>query len=190
LKDAESAYDQALPLYRTIEDRLGEANTLKGMANLALSEQRLPAAFDLLCQALRLAEDVQDALGAAGTRGYMARVAFAAARPLHAAVLGARAWRMLAAIESLYGQTLALQEMARAWAALERPEDSTAAMLLAWALAEDIGAPLAAQLREATGQEPPSLEQRRGLEQAVERAADADEEALRERGEDPEAPWA
>ena len=58
LAEARQHYDQALPLYRQIGDRLGEANTLAALSRLALHEGRDEEAQRLLERAVRLHEAI------------------------------------------------------------------------------------------------------------------------------------
>ena len=67
LAGARERYDAALPLYREIEDRLGEANTLKALGDLARRTADLSGARERYESALPLYREIEARLGEANT---------------------------------------------------------------------------------------------------------------------------
>jgi tetratricopeptide (TPR) repeat protein len=55
---AEALYRQALPLYREIGDRLGEAHCLYSWGRLAASQQNLSAADEFFTEAAQIYESI------------------------------------------------------------------------------------------------------------------------------------
>lgn len=70
--------EQALPLYRQIGARLGEAGTIKSLGDVARLQARYQEAAELYQQALPLYRQIGDRLGEAGTLVAQARLARAA----------------------------------------------------------------------------------------------------------------
>ncbi|MBN1220153.1 MAG: tetratricopeptide repeat protein, partial [Anaerolineae bacterium] len=62
-----ASYNQALELFRAVQDRLGEANTLKAIGALKLAEGQLEEALKLLDQTLQLYQTIGDRVGQANT---------------------------------------------------------------------------------------------------------------------------
>ena len=155
LADALDSYNQALPLFRQIDDKLGEANTLAGLACLFMASADYDGAIDRSLAALALHRSIHNDLGEAAATGYLARAVLAAGQPVRAVVLAHLAFRTLVRIQNCFGQTLALRDLAKGLAALDRNEEASAAMLLAWHIADTIGDPLSTRLRSDTGLEPP-----------------------------------
>jgi tetratricopeptide (TPR) repeat protein len=73
LEEALAAYKQALPIYRAVQDRLGEANTHKALGDLYVRTARLEEALAAYKQALPIYRAVQDRLGEANTLQALAR---------------------------------------------------------------------------------------------------------------------
>jgi tetratricopeptide (TPR) repeat protein len=191
LEDAARTYDEALPLYRAIDDRLGEANVLAGMGNLMLAQGAPARAFQRYLEALARHGEIEDMLGVAAAHGYLARASLVAGNALKAVVLGRRALKTLRDIDDRFGQMLALLDLGRALGALEREEDASAALVLAWSHAAAIQHPLAQQMSDATGSaDPPSAEDAEQAEPIVAAAIAACEQELQARGEDPYSPLA
>ncbi len=67
LKEAEQRYTAALPLFRQIEDRLGEANTLRVLGELYVRTDRLKEAEQRYAEALPLSRQIENRLGEANT---------------------------------------------------------------------------------------------------------------------------
>ena len=74
---AKQAYAGALPLYREIGARLGEASCLRSMALLRLQTGEPRRAFEAFLETRSLQEKIGDNLGLQGTLGYLARTAAA-----------------------------------------------------------------------------------------------------------------
>ena len=70
LSEAETAYNQALPLYRQIEDRLGEANTRKSLGQLRSKQDRVEEAEAHFAQALQMYEAIGERYSIAITLTY------------------------------------------------------------------------------------------------------------------------
>jgi len=64
-QDAIELYQQALPLYRELGDRLGEANTLRSLGDAARMQDRYQDAIELYQQALPLYRELGARLGEA-----------------------------------------------------------------------------------------------------------------------------
>ena len=77
LDDPRNTYQDALPIYRQINDRLGEANTRQSLGLLALSERDADGAFRRFAELPALFESLRDRLGIQAALGYMARAAAA-----------------------------------------------------------------------------------------------------------------
>ncbi|MBX3743708.1 MAG: tetratricopeptide repeat protein [Verrucomicrobiae bacterium] len=67
LEDAEQSYRDALPIYRQIESRLGEANTLRALGDLQVRRDRLQDAEQSYRDALPIYRQIEDRLGEANT---------------------------------------------------------------------------------------------------------------------------
>lgn len=63
LREAEANYAAALPIYRQIEARLGEANTLKALGNLSVADGLPRRGFNELLSAIPLYEAIESPLG-------------------------------------------------------------------------------------------------------------------------------
>ncbi|MBY0508360.1 MAG: tetratricopeptide repeat protein, partial [Bryobacteraceae bacterium] len=68
-------YQQALPLYQQIGDRLGEANCRQALGDVARMQARYADAFDLYQQALPLFQQIGARLGEANCRRSLGDVA-------------------------------------------------------------------------------------------------------------------
>jgi tetratricopeptide (TPR) repeat protein len=71
LQDARSRYDEALPIYRDIDARLGEANTLQMLAQTASLEGHDQQAVQGFEEALHLHQQIRDQLGVRADYGYL-----------------------------------------------------------------------------------------------------------------------
>jgi tetratricopeptide (TPR) repeat protein len=67
LREAEESYRAALPIYREIEARLGEANTLRALGDLQVRTARLREAEESYRAALPIYREIEDRLGEANT---------------------------------------------------------------------------------------------------------------------------
>ncbi|UQA61082.1 tetratricopeptide repeat protein [Polyangium aurulentum] len=67
LKEAEEAYEHALPIYKAIDARLGEANTLRALGDLFVRTARLKEAEEAYGHALPIYKAIDDRLGEANT---------------------------------------------------------------------------------------------------------------------------
>ena len=68
MRNADAArqhFDNALPLYEALDEKLGEANTLKSLGNVELQLGNVDAACQHFDNALRLYEALDDQLGKA-----------------------------------------------------------------------------------------------------------------------------
>lgn len=189
LKEAEEAYHRALPIYSSIEDRLGEANTLSGLGNLLVAHGDPLTAFARYLEALALHQRVDNQLGVAAAHCYLARAAMAAARPLRAAVLGRWALKIFEGMEDEFDQMLTLRDLSQALYRLDREEPASAALVLAWSHAAAIKDPFAAHMAQQTGHEaPPDADDVQIARALLTAALSACEAELQASGEDPYAP--
>ena len=124
LNDAERVYEQALPIYRAIEARLGEANTLRALGNLYVRTNRLNDAERVYEQALPIYRAIEARLGEANTLQGMGRLALAKGAPAEAFehVLGAL--RIQQAINDALGQGGSLGYLAHIAKRAERFEQA------------------------------------------------------------------
>ena len=81
LARADSVYQKALPLYRQIEARLGEANTLRALGDLYVRTDQLARADSVYQKALPLYRQIEDRLGEANTLQSMGAWYFAKGQP-------------------------------------------------------------------------------------------------------------
>ena len=146
LAGARQAYEQALPIYREIDDRLGEANALSSLGRWHLASGNLQSAFVALHAALQAQQAIADALGAAGSQVYLARFAAQAGQPLQAAGLAAAALATLEAIDDRFGQRIAYLDLGQALLG-SHPAKGLACLLRAEDLARQIKDPMADRIR-------------------------------------------
>ena len=64
---ARTRYEEALPIFREIQDRLGEANTLLGLGDLERREDHMVQAHTRYEEALPIFRDIQERMGEANT---------------------------------------------------------------------------------------------------------------------------
>jgi tetratricopeptide (TPR) repeat protein len=102
LREAEETYNQALPLYQQIEDRLGEANKLMSLGDLYVRQARLREAEEAYNQALPLYQQIEDRLGEANTRKSLGQLRSAQDRVTEAEDLFAQALEIYEAIGDHY----------------------------------------------------------------------------------------
>ncbi|HNC53265.1 MAG TPA: hypothetical protein PLO14_13680, partial [Accumulibacter sp.] len=132
---------------RQIEDRLGEANVLQSMGQLALAEQHPREAFALMLQVKDLQVGIDDRLGLGGTHGYMSRIAAAIGALEQAVGLAGRALAIFEQVDDRFGQILALQDLGQALLRAQ-PELGIACLMQAQERAAAIGHPPADRLGE------------------------------------------
>jgi tetratricopeptide (TPR) repeat protein len=119
LDGARRAYESALPIYREIHARLGEANLHQGLGNLHIAEQDYQAAFNEFRAALDVHNEIQDRLGLGGDLVYMGRAAAAAGSHAQAVILFDEALNLLRTINDQWGQALSLEGQAQSFWNLE-----------------------------------------------------------------------
>ena len=147
LAGAAASYAAALPLYRQIGDRLGEANTLQALGQLSLAQGAPAAAFAQTLQALKLQQTLDNQSGVGSAHAYLARVAASVGALPQMVGLSERAMRIFIDIHDRFGQMLTLDTLGRALLP-QAPAQGLACLLLAQAIAGEIGHPNA----EAIGQ--------------------------------------
>ena len=147
LAGAAASYAAALPLYRQIEDRLGEANTLLSLGQLSLVQGVPVAAFAQTLQALRLQQSLDNQGGVGAAHGHLARVAASVGALPQMVGLSGRAVRIFTDIQDRFGQMLTLDTLGRALLP-QATAQGLACLLWAQAIAGEIGHPNA----EAIGQ--------------------------------------
>ncbi|MCL4252116.1 MAG: tetratricopeptide repeat protein, partial [Anaerolineae bacterium] len=120
---------QALPIYATIGDRLGQANTLKALGDLNVREDRLADARQAYEQALPIYATIGDRLGQANTFRSLADLA--ARENDHVAALNgyARSAALAEEIGSPYTAAIARASAAPSHAALGSHSEAVSALL-------------------------------------------------------------
>ena len=108
---ARDAYQQGLPLYRAIKERLGEANTLQGQGLLAMQEGDAAAAFRRFAELPAVFQSIDDRLGIQAAFGYMARAAAALGQTDRALLLAGESLALGRAVDDRFGQTITLALM-------------------------------------------------------------------------------
>ena len=139
LAGARADYERALPIYRAIEDRLGEANTLQSLGNLLRAEQQFEAAFAAYAQALQIHTEIQAALSVAADLLQMGRTAQMAQSHTQALQLADQALNIYRQIEDRWGQALSLEDQAKALLSLEAYDAAIAAWWQAAGIFQAIG---------------------------------------------------
>jgi len=179
LDGARRDYDTALPIFREIHARLGEANTRQSLGNLRLAEGKPEDALAEYLAALDIHIQVQARLSMGADLGYTARAAGAAEQHGRAALFDEWSLAIHRAIGERWGQILNLQHQAEALWALKAQGAALAAWWQAREIARAIGAPQAGQLDALFGQ----VEQQIGAEQYQALAADLQAHAEERRQE-------
>ena len=129
-----------MPLYRQIEDKLGEANTLNGIGNLLRMEGQYDAAFTHYHQALQIQVQIDNQLGVAAALLQMGRTAQAAKAHAQAIDLAERALVIYRAIgDDAFDEALAIEDQGGALLDLGEQDAAIAAWWRARALFEKSG---------------------------------------------------
>jgi tetratricopeptide (TPR) repeat protein len=152
LSGARASYEQALPIYREIEDRLGEANVLQMLGNLALAEGSADVAFDNFRAALRIHAEIENYLGVAACYGYMGRAAKSAGDHARAILLIEEAVKIYRQITDDWSQGIVLGWQGESFFQLELDDAAIAAMWRARELMRSSGNPQAQQFDELFAQ--------------------------------------
>jgi tetratricopeptide (TPR) repeat protein len=105
--EADQLYQQALAIYRQIGNRLGEANCLKSLGEVARMQARYAEAAGLYHQALPIYRQIADRFGEAGCLRSVGRLAALQHNP-H---LAREASELAAAIYSTIGLTAQAQQV-------------------------------------------------------------------------------
>jgi len=145
LAGARQAYEQALPIYRAIKARLGEANTLQSMGQLAWAEQHPRQAFALMLQVKDLQVAIDDRLGLGGTHGYLSGIAASVGALDQAVGLAGRAQAIFEQVDNHFGQMVVLHELGQVLSQAQ-PEFGVACLMQAQDFALSIGNPIAERL--------------------------------------------
>ncbi|MCW5978729.1 MAG: tetratricopeptide repeat protein [Bryobacteraceae bacterium] len=109
--EARELYQQALPLYRAIGDRQGEANGIKSLGDVAGMQDRYEEARELYQQALPLYRAIGDRLGEANAIKSLGDVARMQARYEEAGELYQQALPLYRAIGERLGEANAIQSL-------------------------------------------------------------------------------
>ncbi len=113
LSQAEESYARALPIYREIEERLGEANTLKALGDLQVRTDRLSQAEENYARALTIYREIEERLGKANTLNSLGELERARGRPSVAFEFHRQALDQFIQIDGSLGQAAAIGYMAR-----------------------------------------------------------------------------
>ncbi|HEX4952337.1 MAG TPA: tetratricopeptide repeat protein [Thermoanaerobaculia bacterium] len=113
LREAEDAYQTALPIYQEIQDRLGEANTRQALGDLYVRTDRLREAEHAYQTALPIYQEIQARLGEANTLSGLGRLRQAQGDAAEAFALFRQALVLHRAIENRLGEAAAYGYMAR-----------------------------------------------------------------------------
>lgn len=184
---ARRQYEQALPLYREIKERLGEASSLRGLGLLALSEGRPYDAFRELQAGIAASTAIDDRLGQQACLGYMARVAVTVGAADHALLLSEMSLELGEQASDRFGMSINLALQWQVFGAIGRHYVALAAAVVLAPLlrvtqqhakAEDLErqlAPLLAEFHEdrRTFSEMAAAIRLRAIEDARRRLADA-----------------
>jgi hypothetical protein len=135
LKGAADNYRQALTEYRAIDARLGAANCLNGLGQLALAAKEINQAFHHFLEAWSSFVSIQDRLGEQAALGYLAKSAAAATANDQAFLLAEESLTVGRQIADPFGQTITLRFQLQLFAAMEE----TAAILATALLLEQAG---------------------------------------------------
>jgi len=128
LAGARAAYDEALPLFRAIDAKLGEANTLNGIGNLLRMEEKFEAAFGHYHQALNIHTQIQNQLGVASALIQMGRTAHAAKAHHQAVSLAEQALQIYRGIgNDAFDEALAIEDQGNALLELGEQDAAIAA---------------------------------------------------------------
>ena len=194
LESAAQHYAAALPIYREIRARLGEAGCLQSLGLLELAAGRAGGAFRGFISVLSIHKEISDSAGEQAALGYLARTAAGAGQAEQALVLAELSLAVGRRIRDRFGQTITLQLQIEIWLQARNFAPALAAMLLCRELRRAIRDPQAEQHSELLAQVLPTLpeEFRQVLEEQPEevRAAGVAEAArrLKEAGREPFTP--
>jgi tetratricopeptide (TPR) repeat protein len=133
LAGARASYEKALPIYREIEDRLGEANVLQAMGDLLMRVADLAGARASYEKALPIYREIEARLGEANVRQMLGNLAMAEEMPDEAEAHLGEALKIHATIPDLLSVGADLGYLARV--AMGREKFGRAAILGEYALA-------------------------------------------------------
>jgi tetratricopeptide (TPR) repeat protein len=129
LEEARRRYEAALPLYDRIEARVGQANTLKGLGDLALRENELKEARRQYEAALALFETIEARLGKANTLHSLGDLAHQEGDHEEAVGFYVRSIQLAEAIQDGYTRASAQNSMIPALMALGKHKEALATAL-------------------------------------------------------------
>jgi tetratricopeptide (TPR) repeat protein len=148
LSGARKDYETALPIYREIQDRLGEANTLQSLANLQRAEGQPEAALQQLQVVLQIHLEIQDRFSAGNDLLYLARTAIAAKQYGLAVLFAEEALLIYRAINYQFGEALIFDDQGGAFDELNEKTGAWAAWWQAREIFRAIQNPSAQRLDE------------------------------------------
>ena len=127
LKDAEAAYGQALPQFRAIDERLGEANVLKALGDLYVRTDRLEDAEAAYGQALPQFRAIDARLGEANVLMALGDLYVRTARLKDAEAAYGQALPQFRAIDERLGEANVLKALGDLYVRTARLKDAEAA---------------------------------------------------------------
>ncbi|HMV87759.1 MAG TPA: hypothetical protein PKA34_32010, partial [Blastocatellia bacterium] len=149
---ARASYEKALPIYREIEDRLGEANMWSSLGNLSLAEEQPDDATKHLLESFKVHVEIRNLLGVGAALNYLARVAIETETHARAVLLVEFALAVARAIEYRHGEALTLEDQGQSLLALNVMEPALAAWWQAFTIFREIGDSSAERLAAVFGQ--------------------------------------
>ncbi len=139
LEGAGDAYKDALPIYREIKDRLGEANTLRALGNYFSARGEDAAAVSSLNEALTIHLDIQAFLGVCADLGVFCRTRNRRKEFGIAIVLGEISAQIARMIQHQWNEALALEYQGGAFQGMENRDAAIAAKWLSLQIFNRIG---------------------------------------------------
>ena len=140
---ARSRYEEALPIYRDIQARMGEANTVQASALIDSMEGKNDEAVEGFHQALEIHEEIMDGLGVRADLGYLGRHYLRNDRPVEALQAFEASLNALPRAGDPLGYGMSLRGQLEAFAKLENVVGILACLRLLADIGEGLEEPFA-----------------------------------------------